>query len=93
MKSQKVTEFTTVVETKAPPKAFVGFRILEIPLGQVREIIKTHPTPGAVALCDALAFESDLVAIQVNEFDGGLKPVKNPNGFGYKKLTSHTPLS
>ena len=69
-------------------KAFVGFRVTEIPLGVVREICRTHSTPGAQALVDALIFEDDLVAIAINDFDGSLTPVRDPNDPGhYKKLT------
>ena len=68
-------------------KNFIGFRVTEIPLGVVREICKTHSTPGAQALVDATLFEDDLIAVAVNDSDGSLTLVKDPNDPGhYKKL-------
>jgi hypothetical protein len=61
-------------------KPFVGFRVLEIPLGMVRNMVKQRPTPGACQLVEDTKGLSDLVKISVNEFDGGLTIMKDEWG-------------
>lgn len=66
----------------------VGFRVIEIPLGMVRNMDaegQVKPNSGVRKMLDDLVFEDDLVAISVNEFDGSLTPCKNPDGT-YRKL-------
>jgi hypothetical protein len=68
----------------------VGFRVIEIPLGVIRNADKAGwvaDGSGTRKLLDDLIFESDLVAISVNEFDGNLTPCKNTDG-SYRKLVN-----
>jgi hypothetical protein len=69
---------------------FIGFRIIEIPLGLVREMVaKGMGGEGSKKLCKDYPPNgpcSDLTAVQVNEFDGALTIMKNPDGT-YKQLT------
>ena len=61
------------------PKPFVGFRVLEIPLGLVRKLVSEKPTgtfPGAEKLVDDYPYLDDLVAVAVNEFDNSMALVK-----------------
>lgn len=70
----------------------VGFRVIEIPLGMVRNMDKENlikEGSGARRLLDSLILEDDLVAISVDEFSGGLTPCKNPDGT-YRRLVQHT---
>jgi hypothetical protein len=59
-------------------KPFVGFRVVEIPLGLVRQLVAENPEKysGARDLANAYPFLDDLVAVSVNEFDGSLTLVK-----------------
>ena len=69
------------------PKGFVGFRIIEIPLGIVREMVaKGQGGDGAQKLVDDTMWQDDLSAVSVNEFDGTLTIVKDEDG-RCKKLT------
>jgi hypothetical protein len=70
-------------------KPFIGFRVIEIPLGQVRELVAQNPDKytGARDLVNAYPFLDDLVAVAINEFDGSLTLVKQ-NG-DYKLLEKH----
>lgn len=68
------------------PKAFVGFRITEIPIVIVRDMVANgQGGPGAQRLCDEHPFAPDLSAVSVNEFDFSLTVVKDKDG-RYKQL-------
>ena len=65
----------------ADPKGFVGFRVLEIPLGLVRQMVADgRAGAGARKLVNDTLFQDDLAAISVNEFDGSLTIVKGADG-------------
>ena len=87
--SGDISAFTgKVPDGKEPFK--VGFRVLEIPLGLVRQMDaggKIKDDSGARRMLDSLVLQDDLVAISVNEYDGGLTPCKNPDGT-YRKLVN-----
>jgi hypothetical protein len=71
---------------KPEEKSFVGFRLVEIPLGLVRNMVQEGMGgPGAQRLVDEHPFESNFTAVQVNEFDNSLTLVKDADG-GYKQL-------
>lgn len=68
------------------PKAFVGFRLIEIPIVIVRDMVANgQGGPGAQRLCDEHPFAPDLSAVSVNEFDFSLTVVKDIDG-RYKQL-------
>ena len=80
--------FTATVES---PKAFVGFRIIEVPIAVVREMVTNgQGGPGAQRLCDEHPFAPDLSAVSVNEFDFSLTVVKDADG-RYKQLEKAKP--
>jgi hypothetical protein len=66
----------------------VGFRVIEIPLGIVRNMDKQgliKDGSGMRKMLDDMIFENDLVAISVDEFSGYMTPCKNADGT-YRKL-------
>ena len=80
--SGDVSAFTgKVPDGKEPFK--VGFRVVEYPLKQFRDmdavgLVKENS--GVRRMLDALVMQDDFVAISVNEYDGSLTPCKNPDG-------------
>jgi hypothetical protein len=61
------------------PKPYVGFRVIEIPLGLARKMVSGKPSgtfPGAEKLVNDYPFLDDLTAVQINEFDNSMTVVK-----------------
>lgn len=72
--------------TEKKSQSFVGFRVIEIPLGIVRGMVaEGKGGPGAQRLLDEHPFEDDLTAVSVNEFDFSLTLIKDADG-RYKRL-------
>ena len=69
--------------------SFVGFRVIELPLGLIRKLVSQGKFTGASKLCEDYPENgpcSEFTAIQCNEFDGAITIMKNPDGT-YKQLT------
>jgi len=66
--------------------AYIGFRIIEIPLGLVRKMVESGQYTGAQQLVNAHPFEDDLTAVAINEFNNSMYLVTNPDG-RFKRLT------
>ena len=63
------------------PKAFVGFRVIEIPLAIVREMVYTGKGgPGATKLVYDTSRYDERTGISCDEFDGGLTIMRNADG-------------
>lgn len=68
----------------------VGFRVVEYPLKQFRDMDAAgfvKDGSGVRRMLDALIMQDDFVAISVNEYDDSLTPCKNLDG-SYRLLVN-----